>query len=278
MKLNLKNWNFRLKAGIIILLLCFIFAYILPLFGDPKPEEWGTFFKNLKPSAEHILGTTGLGQDTFWLLCKSIRNSLNIGILVAGVSTIIGVIIGLIAGMAKGIPDKIITLFMDTFMVIPQLPILILIGSLMKGRTTFLVLAAIMIIFNWSSPARNVRSQALSIRERDFIDTARFSGESKTKILFKEMLPYMISWSVARFINGILLTIQTESSLAVIGMSNASWATLGTMIYWANSYSAMLMKQWTWILSPVVAMVIIFLGLFMTLSGYQQYNSRVRGK
>ncbi|MCD7864755.1 MAG: hypothetical protein LUG54_01785 [Clostridiales bacterium] len=83
---------------------------------------------------------------------------------------------------------------------------------------------------------------------------------------------------MARFINNILLTIQTESSLAVIGMSNSSWATLGTMIYWANNYSAMMMRQWYWILAPVVAMVVLFFGLFMTLSGIQEYNSRIRGK
>ncbi len=278
MKIRFKNWNIRLKTGVIILVICIFVAYILPLFGESEPEAWGTYFANLKPSAEHILGTTGLGQDIFWLLCKSIRTSLNIGLMVAVVSTVIGVIVGLFAGMARGISDKVLTLIMDTFMVIPQLPILILIGSLLKGRTTFVILAAVMIIFNWSSPARTVRAQALSIRERDFIDTARFSGEKKTKIIFKEMLPYMVSWSVARFINNILLTIQTESSLAVIGMSNASWATLGTMIYWANNYSAMMMKEWYWILSPVVAMVVLFFGLFMTLSGIQQYNSRIRGK
>ncbi|MCD7864756.1 MAG: hypothetical protein LUG54_01790 [Clostridiales bacterium] len=161
MKISFKNWNIRLKVGVIILIACVFVAYILPLFGESDPETWGTYFANIKPNLEHILGTTALGQDIFWLLCKSMRTSLNIGLLVALVSTVVGVIVGLFAGMARGMSDKVLTLIMDTFMVIPQLPILILIGSLLKGRTTFVILAAVMIIFNWSSPARTVRYLSL---------------------------------------------------------------------------------------------------------------------
>jgi peptide/nickel transport system permease protein len=275
---SIRNWSFQLKAGVFFLLLSLIVGFVLPLFGEPNPQAWNTYFKNLKPSHEHLLGTTSLGQDIFWLLTHSIRNSFIIGIIVAFFATIIGVLLGSIAGFRGGIIDRIITLLMDTFIVIPSLPILILLGSLLKGRASVFSISLILIIFNWPWPARQVRAMTLSLRERDFIDTARFSGEKQGKIIIKEFLPHIASWSMACFINTILVAIRTESSLAVIGMSNNAQATLGTMIYWANQHQALLLGNWYWIGAPLVAISVIFISLFMTLSGAQNYSSLKRGK
>ena len=278
MKSFIKNSSLQLKVGLILLIIVFIFAFMLPLFGEASPEKWSTYAKYLKPSAKHLFGTTAFGQDIFWLLAKSIQSSLIIGLIVAVCATILGVFMGMIAGFRGGFVDRIISLLMDTFIVVPQLPILILLGSLFKGRATVMAIASIIVVFSWPTPARQVRAMALSLRERDFIDTARFSGESQLKILVREILPFILSWSMASFINTILAAIRTESSLAVIGMSNNSWATLGTMTYWAIQGSAIMQGRWLWIMSPVLATVIVFLALFMTLSGMQKYNALIRGK
>jgi peptide/nickel transport system permease protein len=275
---NIKNWSFQLKAGVFFLALSLIIGFILPFFGEKNPQAWNTYFKNMRPSMQHLLGTTSLGQDIFWLLAHSIRNSFIIGIIVAFYATLIGVLLGSLAGFRGGLVDRIITMFMDTFIVIPSLPILILLGSLLKGRTSVLSISLILVLFNWPWPARQVRSMTLSLRERDFIDTARFSGEKQGKIIVKEFLPYVISWSMANFINTILVAIRTESSLAVIGMSNNSQATLGTMIYWANQHQALMLGNWYWIGAPLAAITVIFVSLFMTLSGAQNYSALRRGK
>ncbi len=278
MKNITKYWSLQLKAGVVLLAICLILGFVLPLFGEKNPEVWNTYFKNLKPSAEHLLGTTSLGQDTFCLLAKSIQNSFVIGLIVAFFATAIGVLMGLLAGFQGGWLDRFITLMMDTFIVIPSLPILILLGSLLKWRASVLSISLVLVLFNWPWPARQVRSMALSLRERDFIDTARFSGESQFKIITNEFLPFIMSWSMANFINTILAAIRAESSLAVIGMSNNSQATLGTMIYWANQHQALMLGNWFWIGAPVVAITIIFVSLFMTLSGAQSYSGLRRGK
>lgn len=275
---SMKNWDFQLRLGVILLSICLIIGFILPFFGDSNPEAWGTYTKNLKPQAGHLLGTTSLGQDIFWLLAKSIQNSFIIGIIVATLATVIGVLVGLLAGFRGGMVDRVLTTLMDTFIVIPSLPILILMGSLMKGRASVLSISLMLVLFNWPWPARQVRSMSLSLRERDFMDTARFSGEGQLKIIVKEFLPYVFSWSMANFINTILTAIRAESSLAVIGMSNNAQATLGTMIYWANQHQAILLEHWCWIGAPLVAIVVIFVALFMTLSGAQNYNALKRGK
>lgn len=274
----MKHWNLQLKIGVSVLALALIVGFVLPLFHQGNPAEWGTYLKNQDPSAEHWFGTTSLGQDIFWLLAESIKNSFIIGLVVAAFATVIGVIVGLIAGFKGGWIDRMVTLLMDTFIVIPSLPILILLGSLLKGRASVWSISVVLIIFNWPWPARQARAMALSLRERDFIDTAFFSGESLFRIITREILPFVTGWSLANFVNTILAAIRTESSLAVIGMSNNAAATLGTMIYWANQYQAMLAENWWWIGAPVVAIVLIFVSLFLTLSGAQQYFALKRGK
>ena len=278
MKGFIRNSSLQLKMGILILTLLFIFAFIMPLFSTVDAGKWNTYIKNLKPSFEHLLGTNALGQDIFWLLASSIKSSIIIGLIVALASTIIGVFMGMLAGFVGGIIDRVICLLMDTFITIPSLPILLLLSSLLQGHATVLHIAAIIILFTWPWAARSVRSMALSLRERDFIDTARFSGEGTFKILAKEVLPFVFSYAAVRFIHAIQTAIRMETGLAVIGMSNNTWTTLGTMIFWAMKYKAMISGKWIWIMAPVVGTVLVFVGLFMTLSGVQRYNARIRGK
>lgn len=269
--------NFRFVTGVTLLAIFLFIGFVMPFFCEHSPLEWQSYPRNQLPSAEHWLGTTGLGQDTFWLLAYSVRNSFMVGICVAFFATVIGVFAGLLAGFLGGWPDRLITLLMDSFIVIPSLPILILVSSMIKGAAPLAFIVIILIIFNWPWPARQVRSMSLSLKERDFISTALFSGESTAHIIRKEILPFVVNWSYANFINTILVAIAAESSLAVIGMSSNSSATLGTMIYWANEHQAMLGGRWYWIGAPVVATALIFIGLFLTMTGAQMMAAKRRG-
>ena len=273
-----KYVNFRLVFGSIILAIFVVVGFIIPLFSTGNPMEWMVYPRNLSPSAQHWLGTTNLGQDIFLLLAASIRNSLLIGVMVAFAATIIGVLMGLTAGFIGGLPDRFITLLTDSFIVIPALPILILISTLVRGSASIIYLSAVLIVFNWPWPARQARSMALSLRERDFISTAVFSGQSRFEIICKEIFPFVANWSIANLINTVLVAIATESGLAVIGLASNEVPTLGTMIYWANQHQAMLAGRWLWIGSPVVTMSLMFIALFMVMTGYQMYSANRRGK
>lgn len=273
-----KHWNFQLKFGVLVLAIFLILGFIAPIFIQEDPMLWGTYPKNLSVSWEHPLGTTDLGQDTFALLTLSIRNSVTIGTIVSIFGTILGVALGLISGFSGGITDRVITVFMDSFIVIPSMPILILMSSMITGDAALVLFIIILIIFSWSWPARQVRAMAMSLRERDFICTSQFSGNSTGSVLFHEVLPFVSSWSISYFINGILFAIGAESGLAVIGMSMNDMPTLGTMIYWANQHQAMLRGDWLWIGTPTVAITPLFLALFLTVSGYQALYAKRRGK
>ena len=239
--------SLRFKIGLIITLCFLILGFIFPLFNQTDPMALSAFKKNLRPSLEHFFGTNKQGQDIFWLLVESIKNSIILGMTVALFATVIGVLVGLTAGFVGGALDRILMFICDSIIVVPSLPILILMGSILKGRASIMAIAGILIIFNWPWPARQARSMALTIREREFINT-------------------------------ILVAIGSEASLAVLGLSSTTTATLGNMIYWARQYQAILLKQWFWIGSPVIATIVLFIGLFLTYTGYNDYTSTKRGR
>ncbi len=267
----------RLKIGLAILAAFIILGGILPFFSTEDPRSWITHPRNLPPSAEHLLGTTNLGQDTFWLLSYATQNSLFIGVFVAFFATLIGVFAGLAAGFIGGITDRAITLLADVFIVVPSLPILILMSSLLQGRASLVLISVILIFFNWPWPARQMRSIALTMRERQFIYTARFSGSGTFTILAEEIVPHIFSWAMANFVNTVLVAIAIESGLAVIGLSSLEEATLGTTIYWALQHQAVLGRRWWWIGSPVFAIILLFIGLFLVSTAISSLSAERRG-
>jgi peptide/nickel transport system permease protein len=270
--------NRRLKAASVLLLLFVIVGVIMPHFAPYDPRSWNTVPRNLQPSQAHLLGTTSLGQDTFWLLTFAIQNSLFVGVLVAFFATTVGVLAGLIGGFVGGWIDRVLTLLMDVFISVPSLPILILVASLLQGKTSLLTISLVLIVFNWPWPARQVRSIALSMREREFINTARFSGAGTLSIIVCEIFPYVLNWSLANFANTVLVAIATESGLAVIGLSSVQQATLGTMIYWGLQYQALLAHRWWWIGTPVIAVVLLFVALFLASTGFADFSAERRGR
>ena len=258
MKKFWKTANFRLKAGLIITCFFMIVGFVVYFFPHQDPFTFNTYPNNLGASGEHWLGTTSMGQDVVWLLIEAVHNSLLIGLIVATIGTVVGVLVGLLAGFVGGVFDRILMIITDTFVVIPSLPILILIA--------------------WAWPSRQIRSMALTIKERDFIHTARFSGESTLQIVVTEILPFALSWSLSNFMNATLSAIGSESSLAVLGLSPGNLVSLGNMIQWARNYNAVLAGRWLWIGAPIVATVILFVGLFMLITGYNDYQAKKRGR
>lgn len=270
--------NGRLKFGLLILGVFIVLGFGLPPFAPDDPTVWRSVPKNRPPSWEYLLGTTSQGQDVFWLLTWSLQNTLRLGLLVGFFSTLIGVFVGLLSGYRGGLTDRIVPFLADSLIVIPILPVLILISAVMQGRMSLEITGLILVLFNWPYPARQVRSVALSLRERGFIQTAWLSGESINRIVIWQLAPYLRSWSAANFINTVLVAIVIESSIAVIGLSSSNQATIGTMLYWALEFQSILNERWWWICTPIVAVIILFVGLFITSTGYERRSAVMRGR
>jgi peptide/nickel transport system permease protein len=269
--------NNRLRIGLIILSF-FVLISLLPFINDVDPARQGTYLKNLPPSLEHLLGTNSLGQDLFWFLVYSVRNSLILGITVSIFTTFFAGAVGLISGYIGGWADRAIMTLTDSVIAIPLFPILIVLATVVRGQTTFWIVGVILVIFGWAWGARTVRSMALSLREREFINMSKFSGSTTLEIVFKEVFPYVYAYLVVSFINAILWVITMESSLAVIGLSKVEIPTLGSIIFWALNYNALFTGHYMWVVAPVVATILLFLGLFLTSTGYNELYAKRRGQ
>lgn len=279
MKRFWKNASFRLKAGLIMTIFFLILGFVVYFIPHTNPFPNNVMQKNLPPSSEHFFGTTSQGQDIFWLLIEAIHNSLSIGFIVAFLGTVVGVFVGLVAGFVGGGVDRVLMVITDTFVVIPSLPVLILMTSLMRGSgSTVILMALVLALFAWAWPSRQIRSMALTIKERDFIHTAWFSGEGTVQVVVTEILPYALTWSLSNFMNATLSAIASESSLAVLGLSPANLVSLGNMIQWARQYNAIMAGRWNWVLPPIIATILLFVGLFMLITGYNDYMSMKRGR
>lgn len=269
--------NTRLAIGLVILAIMGLGSLILPFFAPVDPSVQGSYMRNLPPSWVHWLGTNALGQDIFWYLVFSVRNSLMLGVIVAVGVVTIATTVGLSAGYIGGRFERFVMLIVDTVITIPLLPVLIILGALIRGNTSFLTVGLIIIIFGWAWDARTVRSMALSLREREFINMARFSGANTAQIIIKEILPYTAAYIVVGFINVILFAINTEAALAVIGLSKIEVPTLGSIIFWALNYNALFTGHYAWMVAPIVATIVLFLGLFLTSTGFNAAFAERRG-
>lgn len=274
-----RRWplNARLTLGLSLLAIFVIGSLVLPFFTKIDPAAQGTYLKNLKITSKHLLGTNALGQDIFWYLVFSIRNSLLLGVTVSLGITAISTIMGLSAGFIGGWYERIVVILIDTFITIPVLPILIVLGALVRGNTSFVTVGVILVVFGWAWNARTIRSMALSLREREFVNMARFSGASTFDIIFREIFPYVYAYMLVGFINTILFAVNTEAALAVIGLSKVQVPTLGSIIFWALNYNALMIGQTAWIIAPIVATVLLFLGLFLTSTGFNELFATRRG-
>lgn len=258
------------RYGAIILIVTLVMVG-LSFFSPYAPDEMRAVPTNKPPSAEHIFGTTSTGQDVFWMLTFAMRNTLMIGGLAVLIGRGIGVPLGLISGYLGGAVDRVISSIVDSVIVIPRLPLLILIASLMRGQLTLLSLGILIGLLDWAFPSKRYRAQVLSLREREFTNTAVFSGMSTWKIVIREHLPFIIPYLLADAVSGILFAIGFEVTLSSLGLSQMSMQSIGTMIYWGNYYGALLANRYWILVAPVVVAIFIVIGLYMMSTGISHY-------
>jgi peptide/nickel transport system permease protein len=268
----------KAKAGAILLGFFVLAAIIGPLVAPYNPS-----FQNPNPAlslhgpdAAHLLGTTQAGEDVLSQLLTGIRLTLELGVLVGVIATILSVVVGVSAAYLGGLWDDVLSLISNVFLVIPALPLLIiLLGYLPRtGQTaTILVLAGL----GWPWGARVIRAQTLAIRGRDFVAAARETGESSWRIIAYEIVPNEVSLIAANFVNTVLYAIGASVALAFIGLTNTSIWSLGTILYWAESQEALQLGAWWWFVAPGLAVALMGTSLVLLNTGIDELgNPRLR--
>lgn len=268
--------NRKFVAGATVFLALTLTAVVGGLLVEPAERRTGAFPARQAPGVEAILGTTSLGQSVAIQWTQAVPNSIQVGLIAATLGTVIGALIGLVAGYLGGKVDAALRVLIDVFLSVPSLLFLILIASLLRG-VSVPTMALIIGLFAWAWPARAVRSQALSLKERPFVQVARLSGMGSLEIVGRELLPHMLTWLGANFLNAFIAAILAESGLSILGLGPQGEMTLGMMIFWALSFGAILQNLWWWWLTPVLTLIALFLALYLVHLGLDEVgNPRLR--
>jgi peptide/nickel transport system permease protein len=244
--------NRKAAAGVVILLLFAVVALLAPVLAPGDPGDF-VARPHLPPSTEHIFGTTGQGQDVFSQTVWGGRATLSIGILVGVLTTAVGIVIGLSSGYFGGVTDDVLSLLTNVFLIIPSLPLLVVLAAFLgSGNAFYFVL--VLTVTGWAWPARVMRAQTLSLREKDFVAAAKVAGESGPRIILSEILPNMLSIVVASFLGSTIFAIGALAALEFLGLGNPSTISWGTNLYWAGNNAGLLTGAW-WTFVPAGACI-----------------------
>jgi peptide/nickel transport system permease protein len=212
------------------------------------------------PSMEHLLGTTRMGRDVFTQLIWGTRTSLFVGFLAGLIVTVIGVALGVTAGYLGGWVDEVINFFTNIALVIPQLPLLLVIAAFV-GQASPMVIALIIGLTSWAWGARVTRAQTMSLRRREFIEASELAGEPMWRMIAVELLPNLMSIIGFNFIGSVIYTIITEATLEFLGLGDPNAVSWGTMLYNAQTSSAIMIGAWWEVAAPASFIAVIGIGL-----------------
>jgi peptide/nickel transport system permease protein len=269
----LRSWKIRL--GMSILLFFALVAIFGPLIFTQNPHAYSND-SLAPPSAAHWLGTTQVGQDVFAQVVYGTRVTLLVGFGVGIIATTLAVVIGLTAGYFGGLIDDVLSLLMNVFLLIPAVPLAIVLGGYLTVRGPVPV-TIVLAITGWAFGARVLRAQTLSMRQRDFVEAARATGETTVRIIFSEILPNELGIIFSGLIFTVLYAILAEIGLEFLGLSDITVISWGNILFWAGNQNALLVDAWWWFIPPGVCIALVGAGLALMNFGMDEIiNPRLR--
>ncbi|HEX5116887.1 MAG TPA: ABC transporter permease [Pseudonocardiaceae bacterium] len=268
----------KILIGLGILGFFVLVAVIGPWIAPYDPTAAGTELL-AGPSSAHLLGTTQSGQDVLSELLVGARSTVVVGFLAGLVATALSIIVGICAGYFGGLADDLLSFLANVFLVIPALPLLIVLGAYLPKSTSSnpIVIALIISITGWAYGARVLRAQTLSMRSRDYVESARVIGEKRSRIIAYEILPNLTAIVAASFVFTVLYAIGTYVALAFLGVVDPSDWSWGGILFWANEANAAQVNAWWWFLPPGLCIALLGTSLALLNFGIDEFiNPRLR--
>src|SRR6267143_717504 len=238
----------------------------------------------LPPSAAHWLGTTVFAQDVLSQVLASTQATLFVGLLAAAIATVLSILFGVSAGYFGGNTDEVLSLISNVFLAIPGLPLLIVLADYVPtaGSSIFLV-AVIIAVTAWAYSSRVLRAQTLSLRNRDFVEAARVSGESRLRIILVEILPNLIPIVAASFLFTTLYAIYAYVAISCLGLGGSPTSSPPGLWNWGNmlregfANNAIRGGRWWWWAPPGLCVALLGTGLALLNFGIDEFiNPRLR--
>jgi peptide/nickel transport system permease protein len=256
-----------------VVLLC----VIGPFFIEREAINVGYAMPDQRPSREYLLGTDTVGRQLFAIIVYGTPLTLRVGLIAGMIGLGVGMVCGFVAGYYGGIWDHGLRGAADVFLTIPGLLVLVVIATTFEGTIGITKQAFVVAALAWMYPTRTIRSQVMSMRERSYVQLARFSGMSGPEIIVRELVPNLLPYLAASFVGAVSAAILASIGLEALGLGPQNEPTLGMTIYWSQYYTSVLRDIWWWWVPPIVVIIVIFVGLFMISAGLDQIaNPRLR--
>ncbi|MBE7552262.1 MAG: ABC transporter permease [Anaerolineales bacterium] len=263
--------------GLVMLIIIILVALLAPLLApyDPKAAVRVTLDDiYAPPNAQHWLGTDDAGKDVLTNLIYGSRVSLTVGFFAAFISLIIGGLIGIVAGFYGGQVENFLMRLTDILLVIPDLPLMIILIAIL-GRSLSIIIVVLGIL-GWTSTARVVRAQTLSVKERKFVQRARAIGAGNMYIVRRHIFPLVFPLMVVNAVITISVAIYNESVLAFLGLGDPTRLSWGQMLQFAFTRGGMSAGAWWSIMPPGLAIVWVVLALTLLGNGLERvFNPRL---
>jgi len=269
--------NGSLAVGIVLLLALALFVGIGHLVVDTSKSRPLSAPALRPPSVEHPFGTDRQGRDLLATMVACTPLTLRIGFIAGFLGVGIGSVLGFVSAYYRGTVDTIIRSIVDIGLTVPGLLVLIIIAVSVKKGLTVDQMAIIVASLAWLNPARTIRAQVLSLRERGYVEVARLSGMSGPEIIVKELMPNLLPYLAATLVNTVSSAILASVGLEVLGLGPIDSPTLGMTLYWVNFNAALINGWWWWWTAPLAIILVVFLGLFFLTVGLDEIaNPRLR--
>jgi peptide/nickel transport system permease protein len=269
--------NGKARVGLVLLGLFILVALLAPLIAPDSPTSTD-YTPYQGPSGAHWFGTTGNGQDVFSQFLYGARVSLLVGLCAGLGATVIATVLGLIAGYRPGVVDNVLSFITNLALVLPGIPLMIILAAYLSSHSVWTIVLVVALTA-WATGSRVIRSQAITLRTRDFVTSAQFSGERLGRVVFREILPNMTSLVAASFFAAATAAVMAEASLEFLGLGNPATISWGTILYQAQQQNALLTGQWLMIFAPGLAIALLALSFTLINFGVDALsNPRLREK
>ena len=269
--------NPNLVVGIVLLGILLIFSLLGPFFVDVSNADPLSVAPQKPPSLTYPFGTDSQGRDLLAVMVAGTPLTLRIGILAGFIGLAVGTVLGFISAYYSGVVDSVIRGIIDISLTVPGLLVLIVIAVFLKEGLSVNQMALIVALLSWRWPARTIRAQVLTMRERAWVQVARLSGMPGLKIVFLELMPNLLPFLAAALVGAVASAILASIGLEALGLGPVDSPTLGMTIYWVIYYAALLHGYWWWWLPPIVIITVLFVGLFNLAGGLDEIaNPRLR--
>lgn len=267
----------KARVGASLLFLIILVAILAPVIAQHDPRA--TNLPPLSPpSRAYPLGTTSYGQDVLSQLIWGARPAVLIALVAGLLVTLIAIAVGVPAAYYGGRVDHGLSLMTDVFLVLPALPLMIVIAAYVPHRGVGLIILVV-VLTGWAFGARLLRSQALSVGQRNYIEAARARGERPYYIVAFEVLPPMIPLIGATFLASALYSVLAAAGLEFLGLGDTNAISWGTMLYWAQNDEAVTIGAPLWAIAPGACIGLLGASLVLLNNAFDEIgNPALRGR